>query len=414
MLPAPVGDDPRIDLYEASAWVSQDLGKAKAAAKRAIEKGNATGSHYLVGIAYGVLCQIAMNTSSTPDAVNDCENAKQSYVAAGDRNNEARVLSDEAGLYYRRGDLTRAGAMWQEAASVFRQVEDTGGLAATLNNRGDIFLLQGNLDKAQGLLEEAIPGYQAISDKSGVALVNNDLGDLSRWKGDLAIAETYYQKAKAAAQEVNDKDSLAYVLTGMGDLFADRGDLVAARKSYEESLALRNSAGEKPTAAETQVALAKLSIEEGHADQAETIARDCRRQFHEQQQADDELSAGIVLIGALLAQNKKQDAQKEIESDQPLAAKSQSYLNRLEFALVSAQALSASDPQSARGKLETVLKDARAHSFVGIELETQLLLAQLEAKAGHTAAARDQMTSLERTARAKSFGLIARKAVAHD
>ena len=414
LLPSPVGDDPRIDLSEASAWVGQDMAKAEAAAKRAIAKGNANGSRFVVGRAYGVLCQIA-NRSSTADAVSDCENAKQSYIAGGDHNNEARALNDEAGLYYRRGDLTRAEAMWQEAAGVFRQVGDTGGLAATLNNRGDIFLLQGNLDKARGLLEEAIPGYQAISDKSGVALVNNDLGDLSRWKGDLASAETYYQRAKAAAQEMDDKDSLAYVLTGMGDLFTDRGDLPAARKSYEESLALRNGAGEKPTAAETQLALAKLSIEEGHAEQGETAARECRRQFHDGEQADDELASGIVITRALLSQKKVEDGQKEIEADRPLAAKSQSYLNRLEFVLVSAQALSVSDqPQSARSKLEAVLKDARAHGFGGIELETQLLLAHLEARAGHTAVARDQLASLERAARAKGFGLIARKAATRD
>jgi tetratricopeptide (TPR) repeat protein len=304
--------------------------------------------------------------------------------------------------------------MWQEAAREFREVGDTGGLAATLNNRGDIFLLQGNLDKAQGLLEEAIPGYLAMGDKSGVALVNNDLGDLSRWKGDLAAAETYYQKAKAGAQEMDDKDSLAYVFTGIGDLLTDRGDLPAARKSYDESLALRNHAGEKRSAAQTQVAMARLSIEEGHADQAETAARECRRQFHDEQQADDELESGVVLTRSLLAQNKKEDAQKEIETDQPLAAKSQSYLNRLEFAVVSAQALSASDQRLARGKFEAVLKDAHAHHFGGVELEIQLLLAQLEEKAGHTAAARDQLNSLERTARATGFGLIARKAAAHQ
>ena len=51
--------------------------------------------------------------------------------------------------------------------------------------------------------------------------------------------------------------------------FTDRGDLAAARKSYEESLALRERAGEKQAAAETQVALARLAIEEGHAAEAE-------------------------------------------------------------------------------------------------------------------------------------------------
>ena len=38
-LPAPAGVDARIDMTEASAWIGQDLIKARAAAKSAIEKG---------------------------------------------------------------------------------------------------------------------------------------------------------------------------------------------------------------------------------------------------------------------------------------------------------------------------------------------------------------------------------------
>ena len=52
------------------------------------------------------------------------------------------------------------------------------------------------------------------------------------------------------------------------------------------------------------------------------------------------------------------------------------------------------------------------HGFVGIELETRLALAELEEKSGQAAAAQRRRLSLERIARTKGFGLIAKKAAA--
>jgi eukaryotic-like serine/threonine-protein kinase len=413
-LPSPTSEDARIDMMEASAWIGLDLNKAQAAAKRAIAKGSAQGSHVLVARTYGILCQQAPAIgASVAESISDCEKARQSDIAAGDRDGEATMATDLAGLHSQQGDLADAEAMWREAIKQFRQVGDDQGVAATLNNLGAALLLEGNLDGAKKLLEESIPSYQAIEDKDGVALALNDLGDLSRQKGNLEVAETTYQQAKATAQEIDDKSAVGYVLTGMGDVLTDRGDLTAARKSYEESLALRSQIGEKQTVAETQVALAQLSVEEGQASNAESALHRCKEQFHSEQQADDELAASVVLTGALLAEGKPADARHEVEASEQLAKKSQNRLAQLQFALAAARVVvSSSKPESARAELERILKDARAHGFVGLEFEVRLALAELEERSGRSAAAQAQLLSLERTARIKGFGLIARKAAA--
>jgi eukaryotic-like serine/threonine-protein kinase len=412
-LPSPAGDDPRIDMNEASALMNQDLGKAQAAAKQAIEKGTAQGSHLLVARTYGILCQASVGTGSLAEGVRDCISAQQSYAVAGDRNNEARTLNDLAGLYFQQGDLARAQSMWRQAAKEFRQVGDTEGLAATSNNLGDVLFLQGNLGEAKQLLEEAVPNYQAIEDKDGLARVLNDLGDLSRQKGELQAAETTYQQAKATAQEIDDKSVVAYVLSGLGDVLIDRGELAAAHKSYEESLALHNQAGDKQNASEMQVALARLAIEEGHPAEAEAAMLKCKDQFDKAQQADDELTASVVLTQALLAEGKHADAQKEVDATKSLARQSQNRLARLQFDLAVARVLLTSDqPESSRAQLEKILQDSRQHGFTGVEFEARLALAELEKKSGHGAASRTELTALESSARSKGFGLMARKAAA--
>jgi eukaryotic-like serine/threonine-protein kinase len=411
-MPPPAGDDPRIDMNEASAWINQDFAKAHAAAERAIEKGKAQGAHLLVARSYGILCQQETPVGvSTAQTISDCESARQSYAAEGDSDNEARTLSDFAVLYFQQGDLARAEAMWREANKVFREVGDIEGVAASLNNLGDALMSQGSLSEARKLLLLAIPNYQATEDKDGVGRVQNDLAEMSRQQGDLKAAEESYQQAKSNAEEIDDKSLTAYVSSGMGDIFMDRSDFDAARKSYEQSLKVRSEIGESQTMAETNLALAQLSIEEGHPADAETAARKCKEQFHQQQQADDELIARAVLTQALLAQGNQAGAKAEVASAAPLASKNQNHLVGLQFSLVSVRvALASSQPQSSRAQLEEILNDAKAHGLLEIEWEAMLSLAELEKKMGHLAAAHTQFASLAKAAHTKGFDLIAHKA----
>jgi len=412
-MPPPTRDDARIDMVEAQAWINTDFRKAQAAAKSAIGKASAQGSHAIVARTYGILCQQSAAMGDTAEATSLCESALRSDIAAGNREGAAMMRTDLAGVHFSMGDLAVSDEMFRQAIREFRETGDEEGLATASSNLAATRLTEGDLVEAKKLLTASVSAYQAVEDKEGVALALNNLGDLSRQSGALEVAATTYQQAKATAQELDDKDAIAYVLSGEGDVFTDRGDLAAARKAYEESLALRNQLGEKQFAAETQVALAALSIEEGKAADAESLARACKQQFHQEQQADDELAASVVLIHALLAQGRYDQAKQESQDSQALAAKSQNKLGRLQFALASAQVQVASDhPESARTRLSQILKEARAHGFVGAELQTQLVLAQLEKKLGRMAAARAQLTSLQRNAHTKGFDLVARKAAA--
>ena len=406
-LPLPSSGDPRIDYLEARAWANNDIVKAQAAARRAVEKGTVQGSRLLVARAYGVLCGIG-GEDSTAQA---CDNARKSYTAVGDRDNAARTTCDFAILYFEQGDLDRAESMYREAIKVFRQIGDLEGLTTASSNLGDISLARGNLTDAARSLSDAIPGYKEMGDKDGVALTLADLAEIARLRGDLKAALTGYKEARTIAQEIDDKRAVAYALAGVGDVLADQGDLQAARKSYEESLALRKQTGEKQTVAETELALARLSIEEGHAADAETVIRKCKEQFHQDGQAVDELAASVTLIEGLLGQGKSVEAAKEEQASRALAAKSTNQLNRLQFDLVSARVeLAIGHLAAARPRLQRTLDSARAHLLMGIELEARLRLAELKKKLGQTVEAQTDLVALEKLARGKGFGLIASKA----
>jgi DNA-binding winged helix-turn-helix (wHTH) protein/tetratricopeptide (TPR) repeat protein len=411
-LPSPAANDPRIDMIESRAWVNQDYAKVQVAGRRAVEKGTAQGAHLLVARAYGILCQAIGNGSSTEQAIRDCQNARQSFAAAGDRNNEARTLNDFAGLYYQLGQIDKAESMFREALKIFREIGTIDGITTASSNLGDVFLARGNLADAEHALSEALPGYKEMGDKDGIALTLNDFGEVARRRGDLDKALTTFEQAKAVAQEADDKNALAFILSGIGDALADRGDLIGARKSYEEALAIRKQTGEKQTAAETETALARLAIDEGHAADAETVIRKCKEQFHQDQQADDELAASIVLIGALIAESKFPEAELEAGRTKPLADKSGNALFRLQFELMSARAQGLTGHfAAASAELEKTLRSAHDHQCLELEFETRLALAELRNRAGQSVAARTESLSLENAARKNGFGLIASKAL---
>jgi ATP/maltotriose-dependent transcriptional regulator MalT len=164
---------------------------------------------------------------------------------------------------------------------------------------------------------------------------------------------------------------------------------------------------------ETQVALAQVSIEEGRAAEVENPLRKWKQQFHQERQADDELTAVTALSRALMAQGKQGEARAEIETSQDLAAKSQNLLVRLEYELEFARVLLASGhSEMAKPHLEQVAREARVHELQGVELEAMVAAADLEIRSGRKANAQQQLASLEHRARDKGFGLIARKAAA--
>jgi tetratricopeptide (TPR) repeat protein len=410
-LPSPLGDDARIDMTEASAWMHTDLTKSRAAAKLAIEKATAQGSPVIVSRTYGFLCQQEPSIGASTEGIEICRKALEGSIAAKDPNGEAMMRTDLAALYYYRGDLTQSAEMFQQAVKKFRQVGNRDGVATALSNFADSRLSQGDLMEAKKLLEESIPEYQTVDDKEGVVLNLDSLGDIWRQSGELDRAQTAYQQAEVIARKIEDKNATAYVLNGMGDVALDRGDLALARKRYEEALALRNQAGEKQSAAESRVSLARLTIEEGHASDAETSARSSEQQFHQEQQADDELSASIVLIEALLAQGKQAEAQKEMEAAQQLQGKSQNQYLRLQFELASGRVLEASDhPDASRPLFQRVAGDSHRYGFVGLQFADDLALAEFANRTKDGSQAQMEFRALQKSASSKGFGLIARKA----
>jgi len=139
----------------------------------------------------------------------------------------------------------------------------------------------------------------------------------------------------------------------------------------------------------------------------------CHPAFHNSgQQADDELSASIVLIGALLAEGKQGEAKKEKEAARSLGNGTQNHFLRLQFELVSGRVLlNSRQPEAAGPLLRSVSRDAQRYGFTGLRFGIDLALAEFANKTNRNPEAQIEFGALQKLASSRGFGLIARKAI---
>jgi hypothetical protein len=184
-------------------------------------------------------------------------------------------------------------------------------------------------------------------------------------------------------------------------------------------LAVRQKLGEKESIAESRLALAAVWLEEGRSREAEQAARQALAEFRAENVPDLEAAASTVLARALLQQGKSAEAQEAAEAAMSFSAKSQEPMIRLSVAINAARIRKASRGRSALGKqsmgliireLEIVTAQAKKSGFLGLEFEAKLALGEAELGTARATRGLAQLASVEGEARAKGFGLIARKA----
>jgi DNA-binding winged helix-turn-helix (wHTH) protein/tetratricopeptide (TPR) repeat protein len=409
--PAMHGEDPRIDLMEASALVNHDLTKGRSAAQRAISIGTARGETLTIARGYGILCQQGAYAGVNADqAITECNTARASYVMAGDKNNAARTLIDLGAIYYQQGAVDRAVAIWRAALNDLRTVGDAEGIGAAANNLGDSLFTQGDLKGARTILQEALTTEHSIDDADGVARVLSDLGNISFEQADLRGAQVLYQKSTAVASSIHDTSAAAFGMEGMGDVLVQQADFAAARSFYRQALQMRTEVGEKEPIAQTSIKLERLMIEEGHTRDAEEGLRRLQQQSSLEHQDDDALSAGLMLTRALLADSKVSEAATEMTALRPLADATQNRLLALRFAYALAVLQSAdSDLLRSQSAMAQVLVAARTHEFFLFSDEVSIVIAEVTARASGSSTSRAKLGALQSSLRSKGLLLLARE-----
>lgn len=327
----------------------------------------------------------------------------------GDRSNIANVLNNTAILLRLQGNLAEAKRSYAEALAIRRAIGEKAGVAATLNNLANVLADEGDIEGALRLYDETVTIGTEIGDRAGVARAQFNIGEMLRFQGDLAGAGARYDEALDARRSLGDRSGVAGTLRGIGIVQTARGDFAGARKTLSEAQTIHESIGEKGAAARTRLALAALALDEGHAADAEGLARQAVDQFREERAADDEGMARAVLARALVASDKAREAEAAIRPALRPAADSRN--RQVRFAVGVAQArvdIASRRWAAAAQRLRTLLPETAG--MIEHEFAVRLALGEAEIASGQATAGRARLDALEKDATARGFLVLARQA----
>jgi DNA-binding winged helix-turn-helix (wHTH) protein/tetratricopeptide (TPR) repeat protein len=462
-LAPPASEDPRIDLAEGDAWEALlDRKRALQQMTLAVEKARARGSRLILARMRQAQCWWFSELQQQQDAVAACHESRDIYAAAGDLGGEATALRTWADALTAT-DAPESIRLYQQALALYRKVGSESGVAAVVNNLGLVYETQGDLATAEKMHRQAVASFRLLENKLNQTVATGNVADERMEQGDLRGALQLYQEQLQLTEQLQLADapsglsaltgynialirefqgdlasaklglerSLAiwdkiapghsfsgYAMWSLGSLLLQEGDFTGSRKMYEQALALRTSMGEKLAMAETQLALADLSLEEARSPaEQEALVRQALEVFQTQKVRDDETQAWCVLARALLAEGKPADAKEAMQHARSLAARSQNPEIHWRTAITEANVETAekdvghSAARSAtRKELAAVIATSQELGYVGVELDARLALAEIEMKSGQATAGRARLTTIEADAKAKGYNLVARKA----
>ena len=355
--------------------------------------------------------------TDAPESIRLYQQAQTIFRRDGSEAGVADVLNNLGNVYETLGDPATAERMLRETLPIYRLLDDKRGLTGAIGNIAGNRVDQGDLRGAIQLYEEALQGRDP-ADTGYAALAGANIAIVLQLQGDLVDAKQGFEKSLATWQKLDDQGDSAYAMWSLGGLLLQEADFSGARKRYEQALAIRTSASDELTIAETRLALADLSLEEGHSPvEQESAIRQVLDVFQKQKTRDDETKAWSILARALLAESKAAAAKEAMQHARSLAARSQNPAIRWQTAIVWARIGTAEKDAAhsafgiaARKELTAIIAKSRELGYRGIELDARLALAEIEMKSGQTAAGRAHLTAIEGNAKAKGYNLVARKA----
>jgi predicted ATPase/DNA-binding winged helix-turn-helix (wHTH) protein/tetratricopeptide (TPR) repeat protein len=194
------------------------------------------------------------------------------YEDLGDQPGIAASLNGLAINARDRGDYASAQSNFERSLACWRLLPDRLAMARCLHNLANVVKVRGDYPRARWALREATEIFEELGDRSGAAWSINQLGDISREQDDNVAAHEFYQRALTAFREAGDAWGSGRSLTDLGYVDCEQGDHSAAREAYREALQIFIGLGHRRGIARGLEGFACLAVAQGRAARALTLA----------------------------------------------------------------------------------------------------------------------------------------------
>ena len=270
-LPAPISEDPRIDLAEASAaGLESDFERQIEASRRAGDRATRMDASLLIARARLAESQAHRVLGQLVEAESTARDAHQLYDGLGHPTGSAQALTALANVHFDRGEFDDAADRYRQVIDDYRRLGDQDGTASGLNNLAMVLRKRGDLDAAQTLYEEAATIFEATGDNLAMSFAFNNLGVLLVARDRLSDAGRMFERSRKTWEELGHRSGVAYSLNNIAAVRHLTGNLADSRALNEQALAIRRDTGEKGGEATSLTNLADVLRDLGEIEQAES------------------------------------------------------------------------------------------------------------------------------------------------
>lgn len=207
-----------------------------------------------------------------PAAENFLQQSLSLYEELGDQWGIAASLNALAITERDRGDYSAAESNFERSLACWRLLPDRSATARCLHNLANVVKVRGDYIRARRALDEATKIFEELGDRSGAAWSINQQGDIAREQGNLTAARELYQQALSAFQETGDRWGCARSLTDLGCIDCEEGKHSTAHAAYREAMGIFVDLGHRRGMARALEGCACLALARGHAARAVRLA----------------------------------------------------------------------------------------------------------------------------------------------
>ena len=214
-----------------------------------------------------------------------------------------------------RGDYALAERTLEQAAEVFSDLQDTGGLSWVAGTEGFVRLLQGRLVEARGLAQSVLPLGEAVGERWGVAALLIIDALAAAELGDVESAALGAEKARACFAALGDRWGEALALAAAGIAARGAGDPAGAVALLAQAVALAEDGGYPVVGNLALVACGYAELDRGELAAAERAAYRAMGQVAGLQlEPHAPLGAKVLLAQVLRARGQTALALSELEA----------------------------------------------------------------------------------------------------
>jgi len=215
---------------------------------------------------------LAATQGDYPAAERFLEQSLSLYEELGDESGIAASLNALAVSARDRGDYPAAQSNFERSLACWRLLPDQLAIARCLHNLANVVKVRGDYPRAQWALREATDIFEKLGDRSGAAWSINQQGDVAREQGDVSAARMFYQRALSAFREAGDPWGAARSLTDLAYIDCEQGDHLAAHGACREALEIFAGLGNRRGMARALEGSACLALAQGHTERALKLA----------------------------------------------------------------------------------------------------------------------------------------------